>query len=243
MKPNTRFLALTLAGALAAAPVISSVAAFAETPAQPPAAAPKSATGTQDKAVLTTVSDAYDAMRDVHLARIAIFNGDTEGAKRLAQSALDKMQAAQKTEADWAVPSKSGKAGVQYLPFDSSFALSEDFVASPDNAKAVSDANAKIATGDSKGAVDLLKSHDIALSVSAAMIPASDAVTELRHAQENLNLGKYYEASLSLKAVEDMAVIDNWTADAVPEQPGQTHQAAQATPPAAPAQSAAPAKG
>ena len=241
MKPNTRFLVLTLAGALAAAPVIPSVAAFAETPAQPPAAGAQapaaSATAASDKAVLTTVDDARAAMRDVHLARVALFDGDSTKAKGLTDDALSKMQSAQASEADWAVPTKAGKEGLRYLPFDSSVALNEDFVATPENTKTLGDANAKIATGDSKGAVEVLRAHDIGVSVNAALIPARDALEELRNAQTLFEGGHFYEASMALKAVEDMTVIDSWSADALPDQPGQATKAAQATPatPASPA--------
>jgi len=230
MKPNSRFLALTLAGTLAAAPVISSVAAFAETPAQPPTAGSKTTdSSASDKAVLTTVNDARDAMAHVHYARMALFNGDTELARKLTDSALSEMDAAQAAADNWAVPSKTGDSGLKYLPFDSSLSLAEDFVAMPDNAKALDSANRKLATGDSKGAVEDLKAGDIAVSVSAAMIPARDATEELRNAQSLMEAGKYYEAGMSLKAIEDMAVVDTWAADAVPEQPGHAKQTAQST--------------
>lgn len=95
----------------------------------------------------------------------------------------------------------------------------------------------------SKGAVEVLRAHDIGVSINAALIPARDALEELRTAQTLFEGGHFYEAGMALKAVEDMTVIDSWSADALPDQPGRATKAAQATPATpAPATPASPAK-
>lgn len=96
--------------------------------------------------------------------------------------------------------------------------------------KAVGKANGQMAKGDTKGAADTLKASNINVSVAAAMVPASQSVTQLQDAEKKIKSGNFYEANLALKKVEDGVVIDQWALNDVPQQAGHAHQTSSATP-------------
>jgi hypothetical protein len=225
MKRTNRTLALVMSGALIAGPLAyTTMPAFADTA---PAAATqnndavaKTTANSTDTQLLTTVDDAFTAMRETRAARLALFDGNTDMAGKMTNDAVTKMKAAEGAEAKWGVPSKSGKKGVTYVPFDSSIALGEDFTVTPDNAKAVGKANDQMAKGNAKGAADTLKASDIDVSISAALVPAKLSLTHLQDAANLIKKGNYYEANLALKAVEDGVVIDQWGLNDLPQQAG-----------------------
>ena len=236
MKRNTKILALLMSGALLAGPFAYSTApAFASTAAatttQGKDAVAKTTASSANKQLLTTVDDAFAAMRETRAARLALFDGNTDLAGKMTSDAISKMKSAQASEAKWGVSTKAGKTGVTYVPFDSSIALGEDFTVTPDNAKAVSKANDQMAKGDAKSAADTLKASDIDVSVSAALVPAKLSLTHLQDAANLIKKGSYYEANLALKAVEDGVVIDQWSLNDLPKQAGNatTKQSSKAT--------------
>jgi hypothetical protein len=236
MKRNTTLLALAMSGALIAGPMSYIAPAFAgSTPAastQTKDSVAKATASSANKQLLTTVNDAYTSMRDVRAARLALFDGNTDMAGKMTNDAIAKMKSAQASEAKWGVTSKAGKQGVTYVPFDSSIALGEDFSVTPDNAKTVSKANDQMAKGDAKGAAETLKSGDIAVSLSAALVPAKLSLTHLQDAANLIKKGSYYEANLALKGVEEGVVIDQWALNDLPQQAGNT-QTSQTTTPSA----------
>lgn len=241
MKRSTKFLALALSSALIAGPASYEMAfagtatnAAATTTSQSGDAVAKATSSSTDTDLLTTVDDAYTAMRDVRAARLALFDGQTDMASKMTSDAVAKMQSAVKLEAKWGVPSKSGQKGVTYVPFDSSVALGESFTVTPDNQKAVSKANDQMAKGDAKGAADTLKANNIDVSIAAAMVPAKLSLTHLQDAQKLMKSGNYYEANLALKGVEDGVVIDQWGLNDLPQQAGHaTKSSSNATTPQA----------
>lgn len=107
--------------------------------------------------------------------------------------------------------------------------LGEGFTVTPDNSKAVSAANDQMAKGDAKGAAETLKASNIDVSVAAAMVPAKLSLTHLQDAAKLIKSGKYYEANLALKGVEDGVVIDQWGLAQLPRQAGQATKSSATT--------------
>ncbi|KEO51587.1 YfdX family protein [Thioclava pacifica] len=227
MKRNSKILALMLSGTLVAGPLAFNALPALADQAQPAATSPqgtdavaKTTASSTDNELLSTVDDAYTAMREVRAARLALFDGNTDMATKMTNDAIAKMQSAETSEAKWGVPSKSGQQGVTYVPFDSSITLGEDFIVTPDNAKAVSAANDQMAKGNAKGAAETLKASNIDVSVAAAMVPAKLSLSHLQDAAKLIKAGNYYEANLALKGVEDGVVIDQWGLADLPQQAG-----------------------
>jgi len=203
-----------------------------------------------DRDVGKLSKDGAQAFRDLHLARIAIFDAAPDQAKadiRKAQEALTKAKTDEtlftKAEADLKAPATkptqaaataSAKAApstqpVAWLPIDGQLTLGEDFVATPTKAAAVTDANKSLEKGDRKAAIDRLKLADVDMNFVLAVVPLNQTTTDVDQAASLVGQGKYYEANAMLKKVEDGVRFD--MVDVV----GLPNKTATATPAATPA--------
>jgi hypothetical protein len=96
--------------------------------------------------------------------------------------------------------------------------LAEDFVPSQDNAATLQQASDHLAKGDQKQAAEVLKSANIDVTVTAAMVPVDRSMTRARDAMNLIRDGKYYEANLALKDIEDSILVEAYAVDAIPAQ-------------------------
>lgn len=224
-------LAILLAGTLAATPLAGLAEPAANSPAAPAATAPapvpapkaaaaQPASPSASQDLVTTVDDALKAMREIRAARLALFDGNTGAAGPMVTAAAADMTAAQKAEKDYGIASKSGTPDTVYLPIETSIALAEGFTATPDTKGPVKAANDQMAKGNTRAAAETLKAANIDVAVSVALVPAGFALTHLTDAEALIKDGKYYEANLALKAVEDLVVVDTWSLADVPQQTG-----------------------
>lgn len=224
-------LAILLAGTLAATPLAGLAEPAANSPAAPAATAPapvpapkaaaaQPASPSASQDLVTTVDDALKAMREIRDARLALFDGNTGAAGPMVTAAAADMTAAQKAEKDYGIASKSGTPDTVYLPIETSIALAEGFTATPDTKGPVKAANDQMAKGNTRAAAETLKAANIDVAVSVALVPAGAALTHLTDAEALIKDGKYYEANLALKAVEDLVVVDTWSLADVPQQTG-----------------------
>ena len=153
--------------------------------------------------------DGFGAMRDVSMARWAIFNGDTNGAKldiQKANSALKRAQSddsvfmkaesaltppagvTQPKAADNAQPSTQT---VKWLPVDGAMALDEDYTASPAKSAGVSKANAQLKNGDHEGAMQTLKLAGVNISFDEAVVPLNATMAGVNKAETLLDSGEF----------------------------------------------------
>lgn len=172
----------------------------------------------RDAAAVKTVDEAYTALREARAARFAIFDGSTDAAKKLIDAAVANLNKANVDSNFAARKPKNAKADEQYIPFDASMALSENFTPSPQNKAKVDEANGHIAKGNYQKARQTLKLANIDVMTSVAVVPAKATMTHLQDAQKLMTEGKYYEANLALKSIEDSILIDSYGVDAVPVQ-------------------------
>lgn len=180
----------------------------------------------QDQAetsVLKTQEEALKAVRDVHAARLAIFDGAPEKAASLAASAQRNLEKAQSDGKDFAVDTAKSKGGDMYVPFDTSIGLAEGFVPTDEKTAKIGEANKQLANGDQKKAIETLKLADVDLTFSAAMLPANASLGHVQDAVKLIGDGKYYEANLALKAVEDSVLVESYGIEAVPAQGQNRH--------------------
>ncbi len=209
MKTASKVTALALAALLSAGSVI----AYAATEA---AAPPSYET---QKEMLKTADEALNAVTKAHAARLALFNDDIDTAKARLAEARSQFDNAEKglndlTIGDTEDPSSSAK----YLPFDMSMALTEDFNATDQNKAALQKAYGLMQTGSKDDALDVLRLASIDVDVSAALLPVASTAEHLQDAQTLIDQGKYHEANLALKAVEDSVVVRSYAIDAIPQQ-------------------------
>ena len=96
---------------------------------------------------------------------------------------------------------------VAWLPVDGAISINEDFTATPEKAKAVQDANKSLAQGDKKGAMDKLKLAAVDTTVTIAVVPLQQTISDVDQAKQLIDSGKYYEGSQKLRSVQDATVI------------------------------------
>ncbi|NEU14436.1 YfdX family protein [Methylobacterium sp. BTF04] len=173
--------------------------------------------------------DGAKGFQDLHQARLAIFDADPARAKTLiaqSQAALAKAKTDEsvftKAEAELKSPpvgkemamknakemsneitKADMKTPIAWLPVDGQLLLDEDFVATPQKAAAVSDANKNLEKGDRKGAVEKLKLGGVSVNFTMAIVPLVKTTSDVDQAAKLLDQGKYYEANSVLKQAED----------------------------------------
>jgi hypothetical protein len=221
------FVRKTFLSALAATTLICS-AAFATDQMAKPSANEKAADSDFGK----LSSDGSKAIRDVHLARLAIFDGRTTEAKKyidVANDALTKAKtddtAFMKAEDDLKPPagvtqpgakSATSSTPIKWLPVDGSVALDEDYVATPEKAAGVAKANTQLKRGDHKQALDTLKLADVDVSFIEEIAPLDKTASGVQKAAQLIASDQYFEANQALKGVEDGLRFDVDTATAAP---------------------------
>jgi hypothetical protein len=242
----------SLVAALVATTVLSGAAYATEQAAKPMVTQESAAQRAVDQDVGKLSKDGAQAFRDMHLARIAIFDADPAQAKALigkAQAALTKAKADDavfnKAEAELKTPAelaatknkatadkssvdKTGsvqsaagdtksKDKVAWVPVDAQLTLGEDFLATPEKATAVTEANKHLAKGDQKGAIEQLKLAHVDVNFVMAVLPLDKTVADVNQAATLINQGKYYEANAALKTAEDGMRFDVIDAIGLPQ--------------------------
>ncbi|MFH6785634.1 MULTISPECIES: YfdX family protein [Methylobacterium] len=233
----------SLVAALVATTVLGGAAYATEQAAKPMVTQESAAQRAVDQDVGKLSKDGAQAFRDMHLARIAIFDADPAQAKALigkAQAALakaktddavfNKAEAELKTPAELAATKNKASADkssvdktgsvqsaatdakatdakakdkVAWVPVDAQLTLGEDFLATPEKATAVTEANKHLAKGDQKGAIEQLKLAHVDVNFVMAVLPLDKTVADVNQAATLINQGKYYEANAALKTAED----------------------------------------
>lgn len=174
--------------------------AFAGTP---------SAENTQWRTVDNIARIGFDALQDIQLSRVAIFNGQPQQAKKLLQDANNKIN---DDQTKWtSFIKKTNAKGIDsddYVIINASIAVDESFQQSNAKNKAIHEANEKLKNGDKKGAIDTLKLAGIAVVENQMLLPLKHTRTDIRQAIQLVNEGKYYQANLMLLSAEQGVIID-----------------------------------
>lgn len=152
------------------------------------------------------------AMRDVQVARLALFHGDPEKAKELTNEASALLS---DDSTEWAKFAKPGKKtnlnDDQYIVINASVGISESYVATPEKEAAIKIANEKMAKGDKKGAMEELRLAGVGVMENQYLMPLKQTRNALADAQKLLDKKQYYEANLALKGAEDGIIVDSKT--------------------------------
>lgn len=219
----------SLAVALATTAMFGSCSALAAE--QPNAAStananqPVAATQNTNKEFGKLSADGRKAFQDVRLARLAIFDGDTDQAKKYADEAKAAITKAKtdntafvKAEASLKPPagvsqrtgaqggsdkSTQGTTPTAWLPVDGGLTLGDDFVASSAKASGIAKANDQLKKGDHKQAMQTLKLSEIDVTFVTEVAPLEKTISGIDNAAQLIDSGKYYEGNQALKAVED----------------------------------------
>lgn len=190
-------LALSLAGTMLLAPFHSASAEEAKT-----APANTQTASASENTVMKMSQDAFDAMRAIHDARIAIFNGEPKLCGEMLNKAGESLTAASKDET-------VAKIQGDMIPIDGSLSLADTFVSSEKKAEHIGKANEHFKKGESKKGIEELKLGEIDVNFSRVLISLDATKRRLADAQGFAKKHKYYECNLALKAAEDAVVVDS----------------------------------
>lgn len=163
--------------------------------------------------------DGFTALRDIRLTRLAIFDGNISQAKQDIDHASLSLQKAQtddsiytKAESDLKTPAgmsqqhistdAAGTAPIKWLPVDGAFALGEDYVATPEKTKAVSEADSQVKNGNHSQAMDTLKLAHVNVVFDVEVAPLEKTIAGVDKAKQLIEHGQYFEANQALKTVE-----------------------------------------
>ena len=141
------------------------------------------------------------AMRDVQVARLALFHGDPEKAKELTNEASALLS---DDSTEWAKFAKPGKKtnvnDDQYIVINASVGISESYVATPEKEAAIKIANEKM---------EELRLAGVGVMENQYLMPLKQTRNALADAQKLLDKKQYYEANLALKGAEDGIIVDS----------------------------------
>ena len=173
-----------------------------------------------DEDLIKVSDDALTFMRNVRGARLAIFNGTPDVAQTYVDAAESRVAATIKDADKYTLDIKpsdkqpdqqSNKDAEEYVPFNANLAVAETLEPSAETVKHI------MRKGETKKAVEALKVGNIDVTVASEFVPLKLAKAHIDDAAKLMNEGKYYEANLALKAVEDAVVIQTFGVDAVPK--------------------------
>jgi hypothetical protein len=185
--------------------------------------------------------DGFTAFRDIRLARVAIFDGDTNAAKTDitdAANALDKAKnddsIYMKAESELKAPAgatqphtgsaEASNDKIQWLPIDGAMTLDENYVATPDKSASVAKANTQLKSGDQAHAMETLRLAGVNVSFDMEVAPLQKTLAGVDKAQQLADGGQWFEANQALKGVQDNIRFDVDDMSATPKAKGM-HQA------------------
>jgi ABC-type amino acid transport substrate-binding protein len=170
-----------------------------------------------EKDFVKVSEDAMVSMRDLHGARLAIFNGQPERTRTYLDAAVTRIGAAVKDADQYALDTKAPKADDSYVPFDANLTVLDTFEPTAEKAKHIAKANEHLRKGKKKEALEALKLGEIDVAITTSLVPVKFAKEHIDQAAKLVGEHKYYEANLALKAVDDASVVETYATDAVPK--------------------------
>lgn len=228
LRPSPLMLAIALSASALAIPSLSQAATEAAKPAtpvraeQPVHSAKVKAAAKEDGLATKLSADGFQTMRDIRLARVSIFDGNTEAASDLLTQASKALDAV-----DTAAAKQRGDVQSDLLPIDGQIVVSDDFVDTPVKRQHIGKANEHLKQGQADKARDELRLAEVDASFSRILMPVDATRRHLNAAETLLKSDQFYEANLALKAAEDGLIIDTVAMTEVPT--GNAAQAASGT--------------
>lgn len=153
-----------------------------------------------DKMNLAVSDDGYQVMHDVHAARIALFNGDTDAAKQLVNQA---QQGLKKTRSDEKALGSNSKNDPNLISIDGQLVVGQDYVPTPEKTAALNKGNDTLKQGDSTSAVEQLKLAEVDIGYSRILMPLAETQKYVDEAAALIYSQNYYDANLALMHAEN----------------------------------------
>jgi hypothetical protein len=164
-------------------------------------------------------SDGASAFADIHLARVAIFDGNTNLARKLisdAQSSLDKAKnddtSFMKAESEMKAPSTpttdtrpaqtKNTQRIAWLPIDGQLIVGETYKPSADKTAALSTARKNLRNGQTDQAMKAIRLAAVDVDYTMALAPLQQSIADVDQANTLMDSKDYYGASQALRQAE-----------------------------------------
>ena len=182
---------------------------------------------------LYTFSDAGNsAMRSIRGARLAIFNGEPIAAVKMMETAKTLIEQAEQGAPTFdttlkmvvdgnVVGTRSYVGDIKSVPIDGQVVLADDFVSTPAKQAHIDKANEYIKKGEHAKAIEELRLGEIDVTFNQSWMPMASSIKHLDQAIKLANQDKYYESSLTLKAIEDSVIVNSVHLRDLPQPPGK----------------------
>jgi hypothetical protein len=163
-------------------------------------------------------NDAMIAMRNINNARLAIFDGEPDEAQTYIDAATTRIHATEKDAAKYAVDTKQKKKpNDTYVVYDETLIVDDKYVPTEKKAKHIANADKHIHHGNKSAAIEEMKLANIAVSIDMHLVPVKFAEHEISTASKLVDSGKYYEANLALKSVQDSVISEIVSSEGKPK--------------------------
>lgn len=153
--------------------------------------------------------DGAKAARTVSLARVAIFDGQTQEAKDLLDQAKTALDAATKDVDKLAIKTSKHNDLGPMVPIDARLSVIDAYTLTPEKKTEIGKVNEHLKKGETKKALEVLRPIDVQLTLTSMFMPLKPTTKAVEQAKTLLADHQYYEANLALKKAEDSWVIDS----------------------------------
>lgn len=165
--------------------------------------------GANERPFIRLSEEGSKAARDISLARVAIFDGQTQEATKLVNQAKTTLVTAAKDADKLAIKKPEKTDAGPMIPIDARLTMADDFVLTSEKREKIDKVNEHLKKGETNQALEVLRPADVNLTLTTLFMPLEATSKAVDQATELLAQSKYYEANLALKKAEDGWVVDS----------------------------------
>ena len=164
---------------------------------------------TDNRSFIRLSEEGSKAARNISMARVAIFDGQSQEAMKLVDQAKATLATAAQDVDKLAIKKPDKADSGPMIPIDAKLTMADDFTLTPERRKDLDKINEHLKKGETKEALNLLRPADVRLTLTTLFMPIDTTAKAVDQAAKLLAESKYYEANLALKKAEDGWVIDS----------------------------------
>lgn len=164
---------------------------------------------TDNRPFIRLSEEGSKAARNISMARVAIFDGQSQEAMKLVDQAKATLATAAQDVDKLAIKKPDKADSGPMIPIDAKLTMADDFTLTPERRKDLDKINEHLKKGETKEALNLLRPADVRLTLTTLFMPIDTTAKAVDQAAKLLAESKYYEANLALKKAEDGWVIDS----------------------------------
>lgn len=163
----------------------------------------------KERPIIRLSDDGAKAARDISMARVAIFDGQTQEAVKLIDEAKTTLVTAAKDADKLAIKKPKDANPEPMIPIDARLTMADDFILTAEKREKIDQVNEHLKKGETQQALDILRPADVQLTLTTLFMPLNSTSKAVDQAATLIAQNKYYEANLALKKAEDSWFMDS----------------------------------